>query len=166
MARGAPKRAPRREEPAITPLRVVTLAVTGVAIYLLLPSITATLSAVPRLGELAPQWIAVSVVSEALSFVCVWWLLTQALRTSKWYAVSTAQLASNSVGQAVPAGAAAGATVQYRMLKGAGIDTATTGSGMAAATALQYASLFALPVVALPVVATSRAAPSLVAAAW
>jgi uncharacterized protein (TIRG00374 family) len=159
-------RSRRKDEPVITPLRVGALVVTAIALYLLLPSITATLSAVPRLGELAPQWIAISLLSEALSFVSVWWLLTQAMRTRKFYAVATAQLASNALGQAVPAGAAAGATLQYRMLKGAGIDTTTTGSGIAAATTLQYISLFALPVIALPVVLVTGAAPSLVEAAW
>ena len=55
----------------------------------------------------------------------MWWLLTIALRTTKWFAVATAQVASNALGQAVPAGAAAGATLQYRMLKGADIDEST-----------------------------------------
>jgi uncharacterized protein (TIRG00374 family) len=156
----------QRAEEMITPLRVGALVVTALALYLLLPSITETFSAVPKLGQLDPEWSAVSLASEAVSFVCIWWLLTIALRTGGWFAVSTAQLASNALGQAVPAGAAAGAALQYRMLKGAGIDTAATGSGMAAATALQYASLFALPAIALPVVAGTGAAPSLVSAAW
>jgi len=156
----------KKDERVVTPMRIGALVVTGVALYLLLPSITATFSAVPKLGQLAPEWSAVSLASEAISFVCVWWLLTIALRTTKWYAVATAQVASNALGQAVPAGAAAGATLQYRMLKGADIDTTTTGSGMAAATALQYASLFALPAIALPVVAGTGAAPSLIDAAW
>ena len=156
----------KKDEPVVTPLRVGALVVTAIALYLLLPRITATLSAVPKLGQLAPEWIAVSLASEALSFVCVWWLLAQALRTRKLFAVATAQLASNALGHAVPAGAAAGATLQYRMLKGAGIDTTKTGSGIAAATALQYASLFALPAIALPVVLVTGAASSLVNAAW
>lgn len=156
----------KKDERVVTPMRIGALVVTGIALYLLLPSITATFSAVPKLGQLAPEWSAVSLASEAISFVCVWWLLTIALRTTKWYAVATAQVASNALGQAVPAGAAAGATLQYRMLKGADIDTTTTGSGMAAATALQYASLFALPAIALPVVAGTGAAPSLIDAAW
>lgn len=166
MAKRSTKPSGRKDEPVITPLRIGALVVTAIALYLLLPSITATLSAVPKLGQLEPVWSGVSLLSEAVSFACIWWLLTLALRTRKFFAVATAQVASNALGQAVPAGAAAGATLQYRMLKGAGIDTTTTGSGMAAATAVQYATLFALPAVALPVVAGTGAAPSLVEAAW
>jgi uncharacterized protein (TIRG00374 family) len=150
----------------ITPMRVGALVVTGVALYLLFPSIIATLSEAPRLSELAPQWMFASAASEALSFVCVWWLLRIALRTKQWFGVATAQLASNAVGQALPAGAAAGAAVQYKMLNGAGIDAARAGSGIAATAALQYATLFALPVIALPLVVRSGAATSLVDAAW
>jgi uncharacterized protein (TIRG00374 family) len=156
----------QRDVPTITPLRVIALVVMAIALYLLLPSIIATLSQFPKLASLAPVWIGVSLVSEALSFICIWLLLAIALNTKHLFAVATAQLASNSLGQAVPAGAAAGATLQYRMLKGAGIDTTATGSGMAAATALQYASLFALPAIALPLVVGSGAATSLVDAAW
>ena len=155
-----------KDEPKVTPLRVIALVVTAIALYLLFPSITATVSAFPRLSELAPEWMAVSAASEVISFVCAWRLLALALRTTKWFAVATAQVASNALGQAVPAGAAAGAALQYRMLSGAGIDTTATGSGMAAATALQYATLFALPVIALPIVAGSGAAAGLVNAAW
>lgn len=142
------------------------LVATAVALYLLFPSITSTLSAFPRLRELAPQWMAVSLASEVASFACAWLLLGVALHTSKWYAVATTQVASNALGQAVPAGAAAGAALQYRMLSGAGIEPAAAGTGMAAATALQYASLCALPAIALPVVAGSGANDRLITAAW
>lgn len=165
MANGR-ERTPEEALRRITPLRIAALVVTGVALSLLFPSIVATLSEFPRLRELAPQWMFASAMAEALSFVCVWWLLRIALRTKQWFAVATAQLTSNAVGQALPAGAAAGAAVQYKMLNGAGIDAARAGSGIAATAALQYATLFALPVIALPLVAGSGASQSLVDAAW
>jgi uncharacterized protein (TIRG00374 family) len=49
----------------------------------------------------------------------------------------------------VPAGAAAGATLQYRMLAASGIDAAAAGSALTAATLLQLSTLAALPVVGL-----------------
>jgi uncharacterized protein (TIRG00374 family) len=160
------KRRRKNDEPVVTPLRVIALVVTAVALYLLFPSLSSTFSKFPKLRDAQPAWVALSLLCEVLSFVCVWRLLTIALRTTKWYAVATTQIASNALGQAVPAGAAAGATLQYRMLKGADIDTAEAGSGIAAATGLQYASLAALPVIALPLVAGRGAPPNLLKAAW
>lgn len=166
VAAGPEPDAPERAR-VVTPARVIALAVTAAALYLLAPSIAHVFSAFPRLRELAPGWIAASVIAEMLSFVSLWWLLALALRTTRWFAVATSQLTSNALSRAVPAGAAAGAALQYRMLTAAGVDTTTAGSGLTAATLLQYASLFALPAIALPIVlVTSNVAGGLVDAAW
>ncbi len=156
----------RRDERVITPLRIVGLVATVVALYLLAPSIARAFSEFPRLRELDPVWMGASLVMEAASFVSLWWLLTIVLRTRKWFAVATSQLASNAVSRAIPAGAAAGAAVEYRMFATAGIDTTRAGSGLTAATLLQYATLFALPVIALPATLGSGVARRLEAAAW
>lgn len=147
-------------------MRVVSLVVTLIALYLLAPSIAGVFSEFPRLRELAPAWIGVSLVAEALSFICLWWLFTIVLRTRKWFAVATSQLASNAVSRAIPAGAAAGAAVQYRMFAAAGIDRTTAGSGLTVATLLQYATLFALPLIALPATLGAGVARELETAAW
>jgi uncharacterized protein (TIRG00374 family) len=162
----ATKRAAKRDEPVVTPLRVVGLFVTAVALYLLAPSIAHVFAQFPRLGELDPVWIGVSLVMEAASFACLWWLFVLVLRTKRWFAVATSQLASNAVSRAVPAGAAAGAAVQYRMLAAGGIDRSTAASGLTAATLLQYATLFALPLIALPATLGAGVAQRLETAAW
>lgn len=156
----------KRDERAITPVRVIGLAVTLFALYLLAPSLARTFSEFPRLRELDPVWMAVSLVMEAASFVCLWALFALVLRTRKWFAVATSQLSANAVAQSIPAGAAAGAAVQYRMFSAAGIDNTTAGSGLAAAALLQYATLFALPVIALPATIGAGVARQLQVAAW
>src|SRR6266540_1751758 len=95
----------RRDERVITPLRIVGLVATVVALYLLAPSIARAFSEFPRLRELDPVWMGASLVMEAASFVSLWWLLTIVLRTRKWFAVATSQLASNAVSRAIGAGA-------------------------------------------------------------
>jgi uncharacterized protein (TIRG00374 family) len=55
----------------------------------------------------------------------------------------------NALSRVVPAGAAAGATTQYRMLAASGVDTAAAGSALTASTLLQLATLAALPALGL-----------------
>ena len=77
------------------------------------------------------------------------------------------QLAGNAVSRVVPAGAAAGVTLQYRMLAASGVDAAAAGSALTASTLLQLATLAALP--ALGVLFTLGGQPiadSLRATAW
>lgn len=162
----ANQRGGKRDERVITPMRVAALAVTLIALYLLAPSIARAFSEFPRIAELDVVWIAVALVMEAASFVCLWRLFGLVLRSHKWFAIATSQLAANAVSQAIPAGAAAGATVQYRMFAAAGISNTTAGSGLAAATLLQYATLFALPVIALPTTLGAGVARQLQVAAW
>lgn len=120
-----------------------------IALYLFLPSIGEVLSAWPRLAHLDPLWIGAALLAEVASFSCVWWLLSLALRSTNWFAISTSQLAANALSRVVPAGAAAGATLQYRMLAASGVDTAAAGSALTAVTLLQLATLSAIPVLGL-----------------
>jgi uncharacterized protein (TIRG00374 family) len=129
--------------------RTVALIAALVVLYLFLPSIGEVLSAWPRLAHLNPLWIGAAVLAEAASFACVWWLLSLALRSTNWFAISTSQLAANALSRVVPAGAAAGATLQYRMLAASGIDAAAAGSALTAVTLLQLATLSAIPVLSL-----------------
>jgi uncharacterized protein (TIRG00374 family) len=136
--------------------RVVLLIAGLVVLYLFAPTIGEVLSQWPRLAHLNLLWIAVAVGAEALSFACVWWLLAVALRATKWFAIATSQLAGNALSRVVPAGAAAGATLQYRMLAASGIDPAAAGSALTATTLLQLATLAAIPVVSLLLSLTGR----------
>jgi len=79
-------------------------------------------------------------------------LLRLVLRTKSWFAVITAGLAGNAVTNTLPGGDAVGASVQYRMLAGTGIDTVQAASGLAVSSIIGVAALFSLPIFALPVI--------------
>lgn len=79
-------------------------------------------------------------------------LLRLVLRTKSWFAVVTAGLAGNAVTNTLPGGDAVGASVQYRMLAGSGIDTVQAASGLAVSSIIGVAGLFFLPIFALPVI--------------
>ncbi len=79
-------------------------------------------------------------------------LLRLVLRTKSWFAVVTAGLAGNAVTNTLPGGDAVGASVQYRMLAGTGIDTVQAASGLAVSSIIGVAALFSLPIFALPVI--------------
>jgi len=50
--------------------RIVALVVTGVALYVVLPSLTAVFGAWPRLAKLSGVWLVAALLAEAASFVC------------------------------------------------------------------------------------------------
>jgi hypothetical protein len=131
---------------------LLEVTVTGIAFYFVLPRVIDAFSAFPRLSSVGFAWIAVVFVCEAVSFVMVWMLLRLATRTTRWLAIATSQLAANALSSILPAGAAAGATLQVRMLRDAGIETATAASGMTAFTLLQFATVAIVPVLLLPAV--------------
>ena len=89
-------------------------------------------------------------------------LLRLALRTMSWFAVVTAGLAGNAVTNTLPGGDAVGASVQYRMLAGSGIDTVQAASGLAVTSIIGIAGLFSLPIFALPVLFGGATSPGLV----
>jgi uncharacterized protein (TIRG00374 family) len=71
-------------------------------------------------------------------------------------------LAGNAVTNVLPAGDAAGATVQFRMLATAGIKADDAAGGMTAASLLGVGGLLALPVFTLPaVLGGARVSPGL-----
>jgi uncharacterized protein (TIRG00374 family) len=130
----------------------IVMAIAGVAIYLVFPSITEVLASWPRLSTLKPEWFALAVVFEIGHFACTFALQRMALRTKAWFPVVTSQLASNAVSLIMPGGAAMGAAVQFRMLATSGQETSSTVGGLAAFSLLGVGGLLALPVFALPVI--------------
>ncbi len=132
--------------------RAIVVAVAGLAIYLVLPSITEVVASWPRLSTLNPIWFAVAVAAESAHFICTFALQRLALRTRAWFTVVTAQLAGNAVSNIVPAGAAAGAAVQFRMLATAGVDSDVAVGGLTAFSLLGVGGLLALPVFVLPAI--------------
>jgi uncharacterized protein (TIRG00374 family) len=145
--------------------RGAMLVVTAICLYLLAPSLLSVFGSVQDLGRIEFYWFPLILGLEAASFVCIWFLLRIALRTRRWFAVATSQLAGNAVSRVVPAGAAVGVAMQYRMLAYAGISTARAASSLAAVSLLTIAIVFTLPVLAIPAMIGGSVASGLVRAA-
>jgi len=134
--------------------RGFALAVTGVSLYLVAPSLLTVFDAWPELGQVRPWWFAVVVILESCSFVSLWLLLRIALQTRTWFDIASSQLASNAASRIIPGGAASGSVIQASMLVGAGYRPAVVGSALGAAGLLTTGMLMALPVLTLPALAT------------
>lgn len=67
--------------------RAVVLAITGLAIYLVLPSLIAVFGSWPRLSTLSPLWFTVALAAELVSFTCNFGVQRLALRTRSWFAI-------------------------------------------------------------------------------
>jgi uncharacterized protein (TIRG00374 family) len=130
--------------------RIVVLTVTAVSLYIVFPGLIELWGSIPRLRSVFPLWVVPIFVLESLAFVCMWALLRIALRTSGWFDVACAQLTGNALSRALPGGVATGGATQYDMLTRAGFDGATTSTALTAVGVLSTATLFTLPVVALP----------------
>jgi hypothetical protein len=133
-------------------LRVALLLVTGISLYLLLPSVLETFSSFGSLGEIGIGWSVGMLVLEAASFLCVWELQRTALETREWFPVGTSQLAGYAFGKIVPGGMATSGAMQYRMLVRAGIPNRTAVAGLTAVSVLTFGSLLALPLLSLPAI--------------
>jgi uncharacterized protein (TIRG00374 family) len=128
------------------------LVVTGVSLYVVAPSLIATFGSLPELESVFPAWFAPIFLLEALAFVCIWELIRVALGSSGWFDVAASQLSGNALSRALPGGAATGGALQIRMLARAGYPAATTTTALTAVGLLSTATLFMLPVLALPAV--------------
>jgi len=147
--------------------RALVAAAAGVAIYLVLPSLTEVFASWPRLSTLEPAWSAAAVAAELASFTCYFALQRLALQSRSWFAVVTAGLAGNSISGILPGGSAVGATVQFEMLATAGFDPDTAVAGLAAFSLLNVGALLGLPILALPaILAGAPASPGLVHTAF
>jgi uncharacterized protein (TIRG00374 family) len=145
----------------------VLLLVGAVALYFVMPSVLEVFSAWDDVSTLGWGWLTLTVACQAASFWCIWALQRLALRTRHWEPVITSQLAGNAASRLIPGGGATGATVQFSLLRSAGIDAAPAASGLAAVSILQLGTTLALPIVALPgIVFGAPVDSSLVHAAW
>ena len=143
------------------------LAITAVSLYLLFPALVSVLGSWQDLERVNPLWFVAVVCTETLSLVCFWNLQRIALRTKAWFSVATSQLASGAMTSIIPAGQAAGAALQFKMLTTSGIDATTAGSSITALSLLTTGTVLALPVLALPAILTGTSVPSgLAQAAW
>jgi uncharacterized membrane protein YbhN (UPF0104 family) len=148
-------------------VRLVLLAIAAVALYGLLPELTAVFVEVPQLGRISIWWFGLMIVLETASFACTWALIRIAIPGVPWFVAITSQLTANAVSRAVPGGGAVGAAMGWRMLSVAGVDKGTAGTALAANAFLSNGVLLSIPVLA--VVASLLGAPlpdGTVAIAW
>lgn len=132
-----------------SPWRIVFLIFSLLTLYLLLPKVLDVVGRWTELKEISWPWFVVMLGFEIGSYACMWWLIRVALPQADWFTAATSQMAGAAVTKAVPAGAAIGAALQFRMLAASGVRMATAGSTMAATSIVSTATLFALPFVAL-----------------
>jgi hypothetical protein len=156
---GEPAAQQRRELRRKLFVRGLFLLLTGVSLYLLAPSLLEVFTSWRDVRTLDPVWVAAALGFEAASFVAVWELQRVLLRTPSWFAVGTSQLAGNAFGRIVPGGMATAGALQYRMLVQAGVPGSTAAAGLTAMSVIAFATVLALPVLALPAVLGGVRAP-------
>jgi hypothetical protein len=131
------------------------------------PSLVAVFSSIDELAQVNPIWFVVMVACEAVSFGAMWLLISLCLGTHRYFLVATSQLAGNAVSKVLPGGSPVGAATQYRMITEGGIDAARGGTGLTAASLINTATLFALPVLSIPAILTGVSVDrGLARAAW
>jgi hypothetical protein len=140
-------------------VRGLFLLLTAVSLYLLFPSLLEVFTSWRDLRTLDALWVAVALGFEAASFLAVWELQRIVLRTPSWFAVGTSQLTGNAFGRIVPGGMATAGALQYRMLVRAGVPGSTAAAGLTATSVIAFATMLALPVLALPAVLGGVRAP-------
>ena len=126
------------------------LAVTGISLYVFLPSLLAVASSWRALEHVEWRFALLVLVCEAASLVCLWELDRIALRTRAWFPVAAAQLSGNVAGRILPGGGATATAFSVSMLRRAGIDTGEATAAFGTSTLLQIATALALPILALP----------------
>jgi uncharacterized protein (TIRG00374 family) len=145
----------------------VLLAVTGVSLYLLLPSLLGVFSSWRSLSHLNWYWTGLALLSEAASFICLWELNRISLHENSWFVVACAQLSGNSVGRIVPGGAATATAFAVGMLRRAGVNLGQAATALTASTLLQLAARLSLPLLALPaIIGGATVSHSLVTSAY
>ncbi|HEY3671622.1 MAG TPA: lysylphosphatidylglycerol synthase transmembrane domain-containing protein [Acidimicrobiia bacterium] len=133
-------------------MRVLMLVITGVALYLVLPGLIVMFGSLPQLQAVFPAWFVPIFLLEAAAFWCIWALMRIALHTDKWFDVACSQLTGNALSRALPGGAATGGATMYSMLSRSGFDGPTASTALTAVGLLSTATLFVLPILALPAI--------------
>jgi uncharacterized protein (TIRG00374 family) len=126
------------------------LAVTGVSLYLVAPSLVGVLGSWDDLDTLGIGWLAAMLALQALSLACLWALQRLAFHRAGWPPVISSQLAGSALAKIAPGGGALGAALQYRMLVQAGVPGGRVVAGLTASNLLVFAVVLALPVLSVP----------------
>ncbi len=132
--------------------RAVGLAICGVGLYVVAPSMLTLFDSWPRLGDVRPRWFVLLVLLETASFASLWLLLRIALPGGRRLDIVSSQLAGNAASRIIPGGAASGAVIQGRMLIRSGHPAGAVSAVLSATGLLTTGVLLALPVIAVPAV--------------
>jgi uncharacterized protein (TIRG00374 family) len=140
------------EEPGGRSLRstIIWLAITGVSLYLVAPSLVDVLSNADEVARLKPAWLLAMAALQLASLACLWEVQRLALHERQWGPVIASQLAGNAMSKIAPAGGAVGSALQYRMLVETGVSRDRALAGITASNLLVFAMVLALPVLAVP----------------
>jgi len=143
--------------------RTVGLALTGIGLYVVAPSLLTLFGSWPQLRDVEPWWFAILVGLVFCSAASIWWLTRLALATGtddserppsagqvSWGKAATAHLAGNAAGKLVPGGPATAAVIQARVLIRAGQPAAAVASALTAMGLLTTGVLLLLPVLTIP----------------
>lgn len=140
------------------------VAVTGISLYLVAPSLIEVLSSWEDLDQVEPWWFAAMVVLQALGLACLWYVQRVALHNVPWIPVIYSQLAGNALSKIAPAGGALGGALQYRMLVEEGARRGRVAAAITAVNLLTFAVVLVLPVLAIPAFLGGSVDPDLVTA--
>ena len=141
-----------REVPPAKRLRrtIFWLAITGVSLYLVAPSVLDVLNSWRDITRFSIYWLAGMLVLQSASVVCLWVLQRLALHVRRWRPVIASQLAGNALSKVAPGGGAMGSALQYKMLVQAGLPPAPIVGALTTVNLLTFAVVLALPVLAVP----------------
>ncbi|MFF0338912.1 YbhN family protein [Kribbella sp. NPDC004875] len=141
--------------------RAVGLAITGIGLYIVAPSLLSVFGSWPRLADIEPWWFPVLALLETASFAALWWLAELAMTQQDggqqpeppplgWGTIATAQLAGNAASKVVPGGPASGSVVQGRLLIQAGQPGPVVASALTAIGLMTTGVLLLLPILTVP----------------
>jgi len=154
MSQPPPATVPRGRPAVVTPGRIVALLIAVFGLYVVWPSLVAVFASVDDLAHVNPVWFVVMLALEAASFFSMWWLIALCLGSRRYFLIGTSQIAGNAISKIVPGGNPVGAALQYRLLVGGGMDPTRIGTGLTAASLINVATLFAMPILSLPAILT------------
>jgi uncharacterized protein (TIRG00374 family) len=132
--------------------RVIGLAVTGIGLYVVAPSLVALLDQWPDLQTVRPLWFVFLVLLEAGSMAALWFLVRITLPSTPWFVAASSQLAGNAAGRILPGGNATGSVVQASMLVRSGQSPGAVAAAMGSIGLLTTGMLLALPLLTVPAV--------------
>jgi uncharacterized protein (TIRG00374 family) len=132
--------------------KALPVLLSGIVIYVLAPVLAKVFAVSPRLSSLVVVWLVLGLIAEAASFACTFGLKRIALRTKAIFAVVTSGLVGNAVTNVFPGADATGATVEFRLLSAAGVETGAAIGGLTASALLQTGLLLGLPSLAIPAI--------------